>query len=76
MGRVNDDGVLGLVVDNEVGVVVATANPYMAEVPPGVSQVGDSQKRRTRWGGRSVKALHMGIDWICMAREGAVWRAR
>jgi len=30
VGRVNDDGLLGLVVDNEVGVVVALPHPFCA----------------------------------------------
>lgn len=29
MSRVDDDGVLGLVVDDEIGVVVTTAHPYV-----------------------------------------------
>lgn len=62
IGRVDNDGILGLVVDHQIGVVVTTAHPWKEQT---LSRV----LMDMTW-----TSLHMGIDWICMAREKASCR--
>lgn len=63
MRRVNDDCVLALVVDNQIGIVVTAAHPFI---------VASQHKFRCNKdpSSRSYHS-HMGIDWICMARVRA-----
>jgi hypothetical protein len=58
--RVDDHGVLGFVIDDEVGVVVGTTNPYASQglTPFLCVNIPSGNKMN----------VHMGIDWICMAR--------
>ena len=61
MGRVDDDGVLGLVVDHEVSVVVALPHPFGKYV--------SSRSRSIHINCfSSQQNIHIGIDWICILR--------
>ena len=56
---VNDHSIFGLVIDDEVSVVVTTPRPFviLALVHSKIANV--------------IVDLHIGIDWICMARVNA-----
>ena len=61
---VNNHSVLRLVIYNKVGIVVTTPRPY------GYYQHLFSSKEDSAWEERVN--LHMGIDWICIARANEV----
>lgn len=63
--RVDYDGILGLVVDHEVGVVVAGPRPFRQHTD--ASEVAPHGMHGLP-GNLIQRHLHMGIDWICMVR--------
>lgn len=79
IGGINDNGILRLVIDNEVGIVVARALPYnaaLAHTPKSIkhlrltlTSIATSPLIISHH--QFLPDLHMGIDWICMARERA-----
>lgn len=61
MCRVDNHSLLGFVIDDEVGVVVALPRPFGNTL---VSSCSQSRQQLP-------KHIHMGIDWICIVRAVA-----